>query len=276
MPCPRAPGAVAASGRQAIEADAATMELTDSQFERYARHLILDEVGDEGQERLLGARVLAVGAGGLGAPVLMYLAAAGVGHLTVVDDDVVDLSNLQRQVIHATERVGAPKTASAKASLAAINPDVTVETVQQRLTADNAEALIAGHDLAIDGSDNFDTRYAVNDACFRAGVPLISGALLRFEAQISTFKPHLGAPHPCYRCAFPSPPPADLVPRCDQAGILGAVAGVAGTLMATEALKELLGLGDGLSGRLVIYDALDARFTELKVNRDPACPLCGV
>ncbi len=251
------------------------MELTESQFERYARHLILDEVGDAGQARLLAARVALIGAGGLGAPAALYLAAAGVGRLTVIDDDVVELSNLQRQVIHATDQVGRAKTESAGRMLAAINPDVTVDARTVRLTADNAGDLLAGHDVVLDGSDNFATRYAANDACYRLGIPLVSGALLRFEAQIGLFQAHLGPPHPCYRCLFPAPPPADLVPRCDQAGILGAVAGVAGTLMATEALKQLLGLGENLSGRLLLYDALAPRFTLMRAARDPDCTLCG-
>lgn len=252
------------------------MDLTDAQFERYARHLILDEVGDAGQERLLSSRVAMVGAGGLGAPAALYLAAAGVGHLTVIDDDIVDLSNLQRQVIHATDQVGQAKTDSASRTLAAVNPDVAVTPQRVRLTADSAEALLRDHDLVLDGSDNFATRYATNDACYRLGIPLISGALLRFEAQVGLFQAHLGPPHPCYRCLFPSPPPDGLVPRCDQAGILGAVAGVAGTLMATEALKSLLGLGETLSGRLLLYDALEPRFTTMRAGRDPDCVLCGV
>ena len=251
------------------------MDLTDAQFERYARHLILDEVGERGQARLLNARIGLIGAGGLGAPAALYLAAAGVGHMTIIDDDVVELSNLQRQIIHLTDRVGQPKTDSARAMLAAINPDVSILGVRERLTDGNAARLLAGHDLVVDGSDNFATRYAANDASYGLGIPLVSGALLRFEAQISLFKAHLGPPHPCYRCLFPTSPPADLVPRCDQAGILGAVAGVAGTLMATEVLKSLLDLGDDLSGRLMIYDAMPGRFTELRVSRDPACALCG-
>lgn len=251
------------------------MDLTDDQFERYARHLILDEVGDAGQARLLDARVALIGAGGLGAPAALYLAAAGVGHLTVIDDDVVELSNLQRQVIHTTGQVGQPKTDSAQRMLAAVNPDVAVTAARTRLTPDNADDLLRGHDLVLDGSDNFATRYAANDSCYRLAIPLISGALLRFEAQIGLYQAHLGPPHPCYRCLFPSPPPNDLVPRCDQAGILGAVAGVAGTLMATEALKALLDLGESLSGRLIIYDALGTQFTTMRAARDPQCVLCG-
>ncbi|MEC9177749.1 MAG: molybdopterin-synthase adenylyltransferase MoeB [Pseudomonadota bacterium] len=253
------------------------MDLTDDQFVRYARHLILDEVGDAGQARLLNARVLVVGAGGLGAPLLLYLAAAGVGTLGIVDDDVVDLSNLQRQVIHMTAAVDLPKTDSAAATIAAVNPDVRVERHSLRLTEENVAALIADYDLVADGSDNFATRYTLNDACFRAGKPLVAAALLRFEGQISTFRG--GAPghhgEPCYRCLFPKAPPPGAVPRCDEAGILGAVAGVLGTLQATEVIKELLDLGDSLSGRLLIYDSLAASFRNVRFKRDPDCALCG-
>lgn len=268
------PAAVAASGRPAQRAK---MDLTDDQFVRYARHLILDEVGDAGQARLLNARVLVVGAGGLGAPLLLYLAAAGVGTLGIVDDDVVDLSNLQRQVIHMTAAVDRPKTDSAAATIAAVNPDVRVERHSLRLTEENVAALIADYDLVADGSDNFATRYTLNDACFRAGKPLVAAALLRFEGQISTFRG--GAPghhgEPCYRCLFPKAPPPGAVPRCDEAGILGAVAGVLGTLQATEVIKELLDLGDSLSGRLLIYDSLAASFRNVRFKRDPDCALCG-
>ena len=251
------------------------MDLTDAQFERYARHLILDEVGEEGQARLLSSRVLVVGAGGLGAPLLLYLAAAGVGTLGVIDDDVVELSNLQRQVIHTTERVGMPKVESAAAMLASVNPDVRVIAMQARLTADSAASIIADYDLVADGSDNFTTRFLLNDACFLQGKTLASAALLRFDAQISTYKAHLGDPHPCYRCLFPERPPEDLIPRCEQAGILGALAGTVGCLQATEVLKELLGIGESLSGHLLIYDALATTFRKIKVKRDPACALCG-
>jgi adenylyltransferase/sulfurtransferase len=251
------------------------MDLTDAQFERYARHLILDEVGEEGQARLLGARVLVVGAGGLGAPLLLYLAAAGVGTLGVIDDDVVELSNLQRQIIHTTDSVGQPKVASAAEMLARINPDVRVVPHQARLTAANVMAVIADYDLVADGSDNFTTRFLLNDACYLAGKTLVSAALLRFDAQLSTFKAHLGAPHPCYRCLFPTPPPEDLIPRCEQAGILGALAGTVGALQATEVLKELIGIGDSMSGHLLIYDALATSFRKIRIKRDPACPLCG-
>jgi molybdopterin-synthase adenylyltransferase len=251
------------------------MDLTDAQLHRYARHLILDEVGDEGQEKLLRGRALIVGAGGLGSPVLLYLAAAGVGTLGIVDDDKVDITNLQRQIAHTTDRIGELKVKSALETAASINPEVRVIPHAMRLTAANARALIDEYDIVIDGSDNFATRYLVNDACYFAKRPVVAAALLRFEGQLSTFKPHLGAPHPCYRCLFPAPPPADLVPRCEQAGILGSIAGVLGTLQATETIKEILGLGDGLSGKLVIYDALSAEFRKIAFARDPACALCG-
>jgi molybdopterin-synthase adenylyltransferase len=251
------------------------MELNDQQFERYARHLILDEVGEEGQAKLLASRVLVVGAGGLGSPMSMYLAAAGVGTLGIVDSDTVDLSNLQRQIVHATDRVGAPKTESAHATLAALNPDIHFELHKMRLGPENAAALIAGYDLVADGSDNFATRYLLSDLCARLEKPLVAGALSPFEGQLSTFRPYLGAGHPCYRCLFREPPPPGLVPRCETAGILGAVAGVIGTLQAVEVLKELLGIGDGLDGTLLIYDALATRFHRIRIGKDPECPSCG-
>jgi molybdopterin/thiamine biosynthesis adenylyltransferase len=250
--------------------------LTEAQFERYARHLILDEVGEEGQARLLAARVLVVGAGGLGSPVLLYLAAAGVGTLGVVDNDTVDLSNLQRQIVHPTRRIGALKVESARETLAAINPEIVVETHALRLDASNAGTLVARYDLVADGSDNFATRYLLNDVCFAERRTLVGAALSPFEGQLSTFKAYLGPPHPCYRCLFREPPPADLVPRCETAGILGAVAGVVGTLQATEVLKELLGLGESLSGTLLLYDALRAGFHKIALPRDPECPTCGL
>jgi molybdopterin-synthase adenylyltransferase len=249
--------------------------LTDAEFERYARHLILEEVGEEGQARLLASRVLVVGAGGLGSPMLLYLAAAGVGTLGIVDDDTVDLSNLQRQIVHATGRIGALKVESARETLTAVNPDVVVEAHALRLDASNAAALVARYDLVADGSDNFATRYLLNDVCFAERRPLVGAALSPFDGQLSTFKAYLGPPHPCYRCLFREPPPADLVPRCETAGILGAVAGVVGTLQATEVLKELLGLGESLSGTLLLYDALRAGFHKIAVPRDPDCPTCG-
>ena len=250
-------------------------ELSEAQFQRYARHLILNEVGEAGQARLMAARVLVVGAGGLGSPLLLYLAAAGIGTLGVVDDDVVDLSNLQRQIIHPTAAIGARKVESARAALHAINPEVTVETVARRIEAANAEALIDPYDLVADGSDNFTTRYLLNDVCYRLKKPLIGAALAPFEGQISTFKAYLGPPHPCYRCLFREPPPPDLVPRCETAGILGAVAGVMGTLQAVEVLNELLDLGSSLSGTLLLYDALNAGFHRITVPRDPDCPTCS-
>jgi len=250
------------------------MDLTDRQFERYARHLILDEVGEEGQARLLGARVLVVGAGGLGSPVLMYLAAAGVGTLGVVDDDRVDLSNLQRQIVHTDDRVGENKVESAIDTLAGINPEVRVIPHKLRLDATNAMELLADYDVVADGSDNFATRYLVNDACFLLKKTLVTAALLRFEGQLTTLKAHDGV-HPCYRCLFREPPPADLIPRCEEAGILGSVAGVMGTLQATEVIKEILGLGESLAGTLMIYDALSASMRRIRIPKDPACPLCG-
>ncbi len=249
--------------------------LTDHQLERYARHVILDEVGEAGQEKLLASSVLVLGAGGLGSPMLLYLAAAGVGRIGIVDDDSVELSNLQRQIIHGTASLGRTKVASAKSTIAAINPEIKVETHAVRLTAANAAELVAGYDLVADGSDKFATRYLLNDACYFARKPLVSAALLRFDAQLSVFKAYLGPGHPCYRCLFREPPPPDLVPRCEEAGILGAVAGVMGTLQAVEVLKELLGLGDSLDGTLLIYDALRAQFHRIRIAKDPECPTCG-
>lgn len=251
------------------------MAITDAQLHRYARHVILEEVGEEGQEALLAAKVLIVGAGGLGAPLLLYLAAAGVGTIGVIDDDSVDLSNLQRQIVHATGAVGTPKVESAAETIARINPEIELVPIAERLTAENAPAIIDGYDLVADGTDNFATRYLLNDACYLAGKTLVSGALMRFEGQLSTFKAHLGGDNPCYRCLFRDPPPDGLVPRCDEAGIFGAVAGVVGSIQAAEILKELLGLGRSLSGRLMLYDALEPRFQTISVKPDPSCPLCG-
>ena len=249
--------------------------LTDAQLDRYARHLILPEVGGAGQQTLLASRVLVVGAGGLGAPVLIYLAAAGVGTLGVIDDDGVDVSNLQRQVIHSTDRVGRPKAESASAAIRALDPAIRVETHNERLTAANSARLFRDYDLILDGSDNFATRYLVNEAAVAAGRTLVSGAVLRFDGQVSTFKPHAGPEHPCYRCLFPESPPPGAVPACSEAGILGAVAGVVGTFMATEALKELIGMGESLSGRLLLYDALAASTRIIRFKRRAACPACN-
>ena len=251
------------------------MDFSERQIERYSRHILLPEVGGVGQEKLLQSRVLVVGAGGLGAPLLLYLGAAGVGTLGVVDHDTLDLSNLQRQVIHRTDSIGSPKAESAAAAIAALNPDVRVVPHRAKLDAGNVMGLLAEYDLVADGTDNFATRFLLNDACFLAGKTLVSAALLRFDGQLSTFKPHLGPPHPCYRCIFREPPPPGLVPSCSQAGVLGATAGAVGTLQATEVLKELLGIGESLSGTLLMYDALATSFRKIRVKRDPECPLCG-
>lgn len=245
------------------------------ELERYARHIILPEVGGAGQQRLKQARVLVIGAGGLGSPLLLYLAAAGIGTLGVVDDDTVSLSNLQRQVLHRTEDVGRRKTESAAVALAALNPHVRVVEHTARLDAANADALFAGYDLIADGSDNFETRFLVNDTCYRLGKTLVTAAILRFDGQLSTFKAHLGAPHPCYRCVFPEAPPPGSVPACSEAGVLGALGGVLGSLQALEVVKELLGLGDSLSGRLLLYDALRGDVRTVRLRRDPHCRLCG-
>jgi adenylyltransferase/sulfurtransferase len=251
------------------------MDFTDDQLQRYARHIVLPEVGGIGQEKLLNARVLVVGAGGLGAPLLQYLAAAGIGTLGVVDDDVVDLSNLQRQVIHATSRIGMPKVDSASLSVAEINPDVRLVAHRERLMAENVMALIADYDIIADGSDNFDTRFLLNDACHLAGKILVSGAILRFEGQVATFKSHLGTDYPCYRCLYRTPPPPGMIPSCSEGGVLGALAGTVGALQATEVLKEVMTIGHSLAGQLILYDALDATFRKIKLPRDAACPLCG-
>ncbi len=251
------------------------MDFSEDQIHRYARHIILNEVGGEGQAKLLGARVLVVGAGGLGSPLLMYLAAAGVGTLGVVDDDLVSLSNLQRQIAHTTARIGAAKTDSARATIAALNPDTKVEAHETRLDRGNVESLIANYDIVADGSDNFDTRFLLNDACHLKEKTLVSAAVLRFDGQLSTFKSHLGGDNPCYRCIYPEPPPDGLIPSCAEGGVLGALAGTMGTLQATEVIKEILGIGDSLSGTLLIYEGLSAAFRKVKVRPDPACALCG-
>lgn len=251
------------------------MKFSDSQLDRYARHIILKEVGGVGQQRLLRAKVLVIGAGGLGSALILYLAAAGVGTIGVVDDDKVSLSNLQRQVLHRTGDIGRAKTASAAAAVGTLNPDVKVVAHETRLRPENAVELIRNYDLVADGSDNFATRFLVNDACYFLRKPLVSAAMLRFEGQLSTFKAHEGGTHPCYRCVFREPPPPDLVPSCSEAGILGAIAGVMGSLQATEVLKEIIGIGESLSGRLVLYDALVPSFRVVRLKRDPECPLCG-
>ena len=250
------------------------MEFSDDQIERYARHIILKEIGGAGQQKLLAAKVLVVGAGGLGSPLLMYLAAAGVGTLGVVDDDVVSLSNLQRQILHQTDDIGRAKVDSATDTLKALNPDVTVIVHQERLTAANALALLGGYDLVADGSDNFETRFLVNDACYLAKVPLVSAAIGQFEGQLSTYRAYEDG-QPCYRCVFPEKPPEGTVPSCAEAGVIGALAGVMGSLQAVEVIKEITGIGQSMAGRLTIYDALDARFRTLKLRPDPNCALCG-
>jgi molybdopterin/thiamine biosynthesis adenylyltransferase/rhodanese-related sulfurtransferase len=265
-------GGIAAWGEQGLPI-VEPQGLTKDQRMRYSRHTLLPEVGVEGQLKLLNAKVLLLGAGGLGAPSALYLAAAGIGTLGIVDDDVVDESNLQRQVIHNTERVGRPKTESAKATINALNPDVEVIEHRIRLDADNILEIISDYDVIVDGADNFPTRYLLNDASVRLGKPVVSASILGFEGQISTFVPHQG---PCYRCLYPTPPPPELAPSCGAAGVLGVMAGVMGLLQANEVIKLVAGIGEPLVGRLLIYDSLGTRFTELKVRRDPDCPICGV
>src|SRR6267154_4543719 len=247
--------------------------LTDAQRNRYSRHLLIPEVGEAGQAKLLKAKVLLIGAGGLGSPAGLYLAAAGVGRIGIVDDDVVDESNLQRQVLHNTERVGMPKTEAAKATIDALNPDVTVEEHRVRLTRENAMELFRDYDIVVDGSDNFGTRYLVNDACVLLGKPNVHGSIFRFDGQATTFVP--GGGRPCYRCLFPEPPPPELAPSCQEAGVLGVLPGIIGMIQAVEAVKLLLGKGEPLVGRLLLYDALEQKFREVKYTRDPACPACG-
>lgn len=247
-------------------------DLTDHERRRYARHLILPEVGPDGQRRLKGARVLLVGAGGLGSPAALYLAAAGVGHLTLVDFDVVDESNLQRQVLHGTRDVGRPKLDSARDRLRDLNPGVAVEGHAARLDRTNALALVRAHDLVVDGTDNFATRYLVNDACVLTGRPNVYGSVFRFEGQASVFA---AADGPCYRCLFPEPPPPGAVPSCAEGGVLGVLPGLVGMVQATEALKLLLGAGEPLVGRLLLVDALTMEFRQVRVRRDPRCPACG-
>ena len=250
------------------------MDLTDEQIERYARHIVLKEVGGSGQARLLNARVLVVGAGGLGSPITMYLAAAGVGTIGIIDFDDVSLSNLQRQILHTTKKVGTPKVNSAKATLLEINPGIHVEVHSSRLTATNAMDLISRYHIVADGSDNFATRFLVNDACKLTEVTLVSGALSQFDGQVSTFKPHAGPAHPCYRCIYGQPPPGPTA-SCSEAGILGALVGMVGSLQAVEVLKEIIDIGESLSGQLIIYDSLHTNWRKVKVRRDPECPLCG-
>ncbi|MBV9818275.1 MAG: molybdopterin-synthase adenylyltransferase MoeB [Solirubrobacterales bacterium] len=246
--------------------------LTAEQRERYSRHLLLPEVGSQGQQKLLDAKVLLLGAGGLGSPTALYLAAAGVGTLGIVDDDEVDLSNLQRQVIHTSDRIGTPKVDSAQETITALNPDVNVEKYAVRLGPENIMDILPGWDIVVDGLDNFPTRYLLNDASVRLRIPVVSAAILGFEGQLSVFKPYDG---PCYRCLFPVPPPAELAPSCGANGVLGVLPGTMGMLQATEVVKLILDAGDPLIGRLLMYDALAARTTEVKVRRDPDCEICS-
>jgi len=246
--------------------------LTPEQRMRYSRHTLIPEVGVDGQIKLLNAKVLLIGAGGLGSPAALYLAAAGIGTLGIVDDDLVDESNLQRQVIHNTERVGSPKTESARRSIEALNPDVNVVEHRTRLDASNVLEIIKDYDVLVDGADNFPTRYLLNDASVRLRKPVVSASILTFDGQVSTFVPYEG---PCYRCLYPTPPPAELAPSCSENGVLGVMAGIMGLLQANEVTKLVLGIGEPLVGRLLLFDALATSFTELKVRRDPDCPICG-
>jgi molybdopterin/thiamine biosynthesis adenylyltransferase/rhodanese-related sulfurtransferase len=242
------------------------------QAERYSRHLLIPEVGEAGQHKLLKSKVLLIGAGGLGSPAALYLASAGVGTLGIVDSDEVDLTNLQRQILHSTDRIGRPKVESATETLEALNPDVKIVGYRERLTSANIDRIIAGYDVVIDGADNFPTRYLLNDASIKHRIPVVHGSIYRFEGQVTVFKPFEG---PCYRCLFPEPPPPELAPSCAEAGVLGVLPGVIGSLQANEALKLLLGIGEPLVGRYLLFDALDASFREVKLRRDAECPVCG-
>ena len=241
--------------------------------QRYSRHLLIPEVGEEGQLKLLDARILLIGAGGLGSPASLYLAAAGVGKLGIVDDDRVDASNLQRQIAHSTETLGEWKADSAKRTIEALNPDVEVVTYRERLTSENVDRILAdGWDVIVDGADNFPTRYLVNDASVWHGIPVVHGSIYRFEGQVTVFSPHEG---PCYHCLFPQPPPPELAPSCAEGGVLGVLPGIVGSLQASEALKLALGIGESLAGRLLLFDALATDFSEVTLRRDPDCPVCG-
>ncbi len=247
-------------------------KLSQEQKERYSRHILVPEIGLEGQLKLLDAKVLLLGAGGLGSPTALYLAAAGVGTIGLIDDDVVDASNLQRQVIHSTETINVPKTTSARRAIEALNPDVTVNEHQTRLDASNVIELLSQYDVIVDGADNFPTRYLLNDASVRLGKPVVSASILAFDGQISTFVPDQG---PCYRCLYPTPPPPELAPSCGAAGVLGMLPGVMGLFQSLEVFKLITGAGEPLVGRLLLFEALSTTFTELKVKRDPSCPICG-
>jgi len=246
--------------------------LSAEQKQRYSRHLLIPEVGSAGQAKLLGSKALLIGAGGLGSPAALYLAAAGVGTIGLVDFDVVDLSNLQRQIVHTTDRIGERKVESARIAINALNPDVEVVAHEEMLVAGNVARMIAGYDVILDGTDTFETRYILNDAAVAAGIPVVHASVFRFEGQLTTFIPYEG---PCYRCLYPTPPPPELAPGCSVAGVLGVVPGILGLLQTNEALKVLLGIGTTLAGRLILFDALETEFTELQLRRDPACPACS-
>ena len=246
--------------------------LTPAQARRYSRQTLIPEIGQEGQRRLIDSSVLLIGAGGLGSPVALYLAASGIGTIGLVDDDVVDESNLQRQVVHTVDRIGQPKTASARVTLEALNPETRVVEHRERLSAENVERLIAGYDVIVDGTDNFDTRYVLNDAAVRLRKPVVHGSIYRWDGQVTTFVPFEG---PCYRCMYPTQPPEELAPACAVAGVLGVLPGIAGMIQANEVFKLLLGVGETLAGRLLMFDAMSTEFNEVRVWRDPACPACG-
>lgn len=249
------------------------MDFSEEQIERYSRHIILPEVGGKGQAKLLNSKIFVLGAGGLGSPALYYLAAAGVGTIGIADGDCVDLSNLQRQIIHSTDKIGMSKVASAKDTINRLNPDVNVITYQERLDVDNIRSVLSQYDVILDGSDNFPTRFLMNDAAFFEGKPLVSGSMFRFDGQVSVFNPTKG--YPCYRCLYPEPPPKGLVPSCQEAGVLGALAGVIGVLQAVEAIKAVIGIGDTLAGHLLVFDALKMTFRKVRIRKDPECALCG-
>lgn len=249
------------------------MDFTDDQIQRYSRQIILPEVGGKGQQKIRQAKVLIIGAGGLGSPIALYLGAAGIGTIGLIDGDVVDLSNLQRQVLHTTAHVGTPKVESGRRLLSALNPEVVLKTYQDNISATNIMERLSDYDLVMDGSDNFGTRFLVNDACYFAKKTLISGSIFRFEGQVTTIKAHEG--FPCYRCLYPEPPPAGLVPNCQEAGVLGVLAGTIGILQANEAIKEILGIGETLANHLLIYDALEMKFRKVARPKDSDCPLCG-
>ena len=245
---------------------------SNEQIERYSRHIILKEVGGMGQTKLLESKVLLIGAGGLGSPVGVYLAAAGVGTLGIIDDDVVDLSNLQRQILHGTSDIGIPKTKSAEATIAEMNPDVNVVAYNERITSENAFQILEQYDLIVDGCDNLPTRYLINDAAVMLGKPIVHGSIFQFEGQVTVLYPGKG---PCYRCLYPEPPPAGMVPSCQEAGVFGVLPGIIGTIQAVEAIKILLDIGDSLIGSLLLFDALTMNFNRLKLRQDRNCPICG-